>query len=87
MSKDLQDCIAKEITRSKRDPIWFSNLDLKYAYPQLPLNPVVRPENYRGESIGNLPVPKRYYGLTDMPAIFQQALDKTLPGLQKRTAS
>ena len=65
---------------------YFTTLDLKYAYSQLNLHhDTVKHCNFSiicGESTGTYRFKTGFYGLTDMPAEFQKAMDYTLRGLQ-----
>ena len=83
----LTDSISQNISDPKKDgKVWFTNLDLKYAYSQLPLDPSTgRHCNFSlvgGEATGTYRFKTGFYGLTDMPAMFQKALDYTLIGLE-----
>ena len=64
---------------------WFTKIDLKYAYSQIPLHPETAKHcNFNlvsGEATGRYRFLIELYGLTDMPAEFQKALDATLVGL------
>ena len=65
---------------------YFSTLDLKYAYSQLKLhNDTATHCNFDiicGESTGTYRFKTEFYGLADMPAEFQKAMDYTLIGIQ-----
>ena len=65
---------------------YFSTLDLKYVYSQLQLNKdTAKHCNYNiiwGESRGTYRFKTGFYGLTEMPAELQKAMDYTLIGLQ-----
>ena len=67
------------------DNVYFSTIDLKYAYSQLKLHPdTARHCNFNiicGEATGTYRFKTGFYGLTDMPAEFQKAMDYTLVGL------
>ena len=64
---------------------YFSTIDLKYAYSQLNLHPdTARHCNFNiicGDATGTYRFKTGFYGLTDMPAEFQKAMDYTLVGL------
>ena len=86
----LMDSISQIITNYKTEPaeqIYFSTIDLKYAYIQLNLHPETA--NYcnfnivSGDMTGTYRFKTGFYGLTDMPAEFQKAMDFTLIGLKK----
>ena len=59
----LIDAVALHTSERKASPgkNWFSQIDLKYTYIQVPLD----------ESIANRFI-NGFYGLTDMPATFQK---------------
>ena len=63
---------------------WFSSIDLKYAYSQLPLDKETSNHcNFNmvgGDATGTYRFLTGFYGLTDMPAEFQKAIDCTLIG-------
>ena len=65
---------------------YFSTIDLKYAYSQLNLD--ANTANHcnfsivSGDMTGTYRFQTEFYGLTDMPAEFQKAMDYTLNGLQ-----
>ena len=65
---------------------YFSTLNLKYAYSQLKLhNDTAKHCKFNiicGESTGTYRFKIGFYGLTDLPAEFQKAMDYTLIGLQ-----
>ena len=67
------------------DNVYFSTIDLKYSYSQLNLHPyTARYCNFNiicGDATGTYRFKTGFYGLTDMPADFQKAMDYTLIGL------
>ena len=82
----LIDSISQHINDSNQgDNVYFSTIDLKYAYSQLKLHPdTSRHCNFNiicGELTGTYHFKTGFYGLTDMPAEFRKALDYTLVGL------
>ena len=88
----LIDSISQHINDSNPgDNVFFSTIDLKYAYSQLNLHPdtsrhcnfdVVTLVNIIcGKSTGTYRFKTVFYGLTDMPAEPQKAMDYTLVGL------
>ena len=82
----LIDSILQHINDSTQgDNVCFSTIDLKYAYRQLKLHPdTSRHCNFIiicGNSTVTYPFETGFYGLTDMPAEFQKAMDYTLVGL------
>ena len=83
----LIDTISQHLTNTQNVPeAYFTALDLKYAYSQLKLNhDTAKHCNFNiicGESTGTHKFKTGFYGLTDMPAEFQKAMDYTLVGLQ-----
>ena len=82
----LTDSLAMHIAsnKNKEGPWWFSNIDLKYAYSQIPLDSSISEHcNFNiigGKATGTYRFINGFYGLTDMPATFQKTIDKTLEG-------
>ena len=79
----LIDSISQHINDSNQgDKIYFSTIDLKYAYSQLKLHPdTSRHCNFNiicGDSTGMYRFKTGFYGLTDKPAEFQKAMDFSL---------
>ena len=72
---------ANEGTIKSGTPI-FSTIDLRYAYSQLPLDEKTRTQcNFSiigGRATGAYQFRAGFYGLTDMTADFQKAIDLTL---------
>ena len=82
----LMDSIAQTITQSSDDgEVLFSTIDLRYAYSQLPLDQETAKHcNFNiigGQATGTYRFNTGFYGLTDMPAEFQKAVDITLANL------
>ena len=82
---ELLDSAAQIIMSDKVGDVWFTSLDLKYAFNQIPLSDEVSHQcNFNivcGEQTGTYRFKTGFYGLTDMPKEFQKALDNTLQGL------
>ena len=83
----LMDTISQHLTNTQNgQQAYLSTLDLKYAYIQLKLhNDTTKHCNFKnfcGESTGTYSFKTGVYGLTDMPAEFQKAMDYTLVRLQ-----
>ena len=83
----LMDNIAQSITQSSNEgQLLFSTIDLRYAYSQLPLDEDTANQcNFNiigGQATGTYRFNTGFYGLTDMPAEFQKAIDKTLFNLK-----
>ena len=87
---NLMDSVAKYISdnKNKQGNFLFSKVDLKYAYRQIPLHPEIRKHcNFNiigGKSTGTYQFVNGFYGLSDMPAIFQKTLDKTLENIDNK---
>ena len=85
----LMDSTSQIITDYKRKPadkIYFSTTDLNYAYSQLNLHPETAKHcNFNivsSDMTGTYRFKTGFYGLTDMPAEFQKAMDYALIGLK-----
>ena len=81
------DTISQHLTHTPNgQQAYFITLDLKYAYSQLKLHHDTRIHcNFNiicGKSTGTYRFKTGFYGLTDMPAEFQKAMDYTPMGLQ-----
>ena len=76
---ELVDSVASPISGNTSDLIWFSNIDVKYAYSRMALSEAAsRQGNFQlvaGNSsrkcIGSKPNFTGFYGLGDMPYEFQ----------------
>ena len=88
----LVDAVAIYITQRKESPgtFWFSKIDPKYAYSQIPLDTSIAKHcNFSilgGKATGTYRFLNGLYGLTDMPATFQKTIDKTLEGIHSKFA-
>ena len=86
------DSVALYITQREKSPgtFWFSKIDLKYAYSQIPLDTTISKHcNFSilgGRATGTYRFLNGFYGLTDMPATFQKTIDKTLEGIDSKFA-
>ena len=64
------------------EEVWFTTLDLNYAFSQLPLSEKTSKHcNFSilgGKATGTYRFLTGFYGLTDMPTEFQKAMDRTL---------
>ena len=83
----LIDTISQHLTNTQNgQQAYFTTLDLKYVYSKLKLHPDTSKHcNFNiicRESTGTYRFKIGCYGLTDMPADFQQAMDYTLLGLR-----
>ena len=83
---ELLDSAAQIITAKTEGTVWFTSLDLKYAFSQLRLDESVSKHcNFSivcGEFTGTYRFKTGFYGLTDMPKEFQKAMDNTIQGIQ-----
>ena len=88
----LIDAVALYISERGKSPgtYWFSKIDLKYAYSQIPLDESIAKDcNFSilgGRATGTYRFINGFYGLTDMPATFQKTIDKTLEGINSKFA-
>ena len=83
----LIDTISQHLTNTQKgQQAYFTTLDVTYAYSQFKLHhDTAKHCNFNiicGESTGTYRLKTGYYGLTDMPAEFQKAMNYTLLGLQ-----
>ena len=78
--EELISKISAEITRSSGE-IWMSKIDLDYAYGQAKLTVEAAKhcvfDNWR-QFHRPLPIEKGFYGLSDIPTVFQEHVDKVL---------
>ena len=83
----LIESISQQISApASQNKTYFSTIDLKYAYSQLNLD--INTANHcnfniiSGDMTGTYRFQTGFYGLTDMPAELQKAMDYTLIGLE-----
>ena len=80
--EEIMDTVGQTISERKSGDVYFSNMDLTYAYGQLPLSPETSVQcNFSlvgGKSTGTYCFQTRFYGLTTMPAEFQRVMDTIL---------
>ena len=76
--------------KNKQGKYFFSKIDQKYAYSQIPLDENIKKHcNFNklgGKTTGSYRFINGFYGLTDMPATFQKKLDKTLHDINSKFA-
>ena len=88
----LMDSVAVYISerKNKQGKNFFSKIDLKYAYSQIPLDENIKKHcNFNilgGKATGTYRFINGFYGLTDMPATFQKTIDKTLHDINSKLA-
>ena len=74
--------IARKISEEKDGEIWLTKLDFDYAYGQIKLDDETQNQCIftitGGEFAGYYRFLKGFYGLADIPTIFQERIDKTL---------
>ena len=79
---ELLDGISQIVKANTNSTLYFSVLDLKYAYSQLKLTAeTAKVCNFNiisGQATGTYKFLTGFYGLADMPAEFQKAMDRTL---------
>ena len=81
---NIEDRIADVISSIGYGKVWFTTIDLKYAYGQLKL-PIdtARESNFSLVGVaatGKYRFLTGFNGLADMPAEFQKAIDRVLTG-------
>ena len=80
--KELISRISRKISEEKEGEIHITKLDFDYAYGQLRLDEQTRNlcifTVTGGEFTGYYRFLKGFYGLADIPTIFQERIDKTL---------
>ena len=78
----LLDNIKQVVKSNENQQTLFLTLDLRYAYSQIPLDKSTREQcNFSligGNATGTYQFQTGFYGLTDMPAKIQKAIDLTL---------
>ena len=81
----LLDNIAQTIKSGTKEQTLFSSLHLRYAYSQIPLDKKTREQCNFSLIVGNATETYQFqtgfYGLTDMTAEFQKAIDLTLTNI------
>ena len=79
---ELIDGVSQIITVTSEGSLYFTVLDLKYAYSQIRLTADTAKQcNFNivgGQATGTYRFLTGFYGLADMPAEFQKAMDRTL---------
>ena len=78
---NLMEMIAERLDNSNGE-VWYSSVDLTYAYGQIPLHALTAKHcNFQiigGESTGTYRFVTGFYGLTVMPTEFQKVMDNLL---------
>ena len=80
--EELLNQISVEITRDRKAQLFISKIDLDYAYGQMKLSEETSRQCVFGLTGGNFSgyyrFRKGFYGLADIPTIFQEKIDRTL---------
>ena len=80
--EELMDIVGQTISERKQGDVFFTTMDLTYAYGQLPLNENTSKHcNFSlvgGRSTGTYRFKTGFYGLTTLPAEFQRVMDAIL---------
>ena len=88
--EELVDTIKQLISEKKQGEVYFTTMDLTYAYGQLPLSEETSVHcNFSlvgGRSTGTYRFRTGFYGLTSMPAEFQRVMDSILNEFPKANA-
>ena len=79
---ELIDGVSQIVTENKNSTLYFTVLDLKYAYSQIKLTADTAKEcNFNivgGKATGTYSFLTGFYGLADMPAEFKKAMDRNI---------
>ena len=80
--EELLNQISVEITRDRTAQLFMSTIDLDYAYGQMKLSEETSRQCVFALTEGNFSgyyrFKKGFYGLADIPTIFQEKIDRTL---------
>ena len=79
--EELLNQISVEITRDRKLQLFISKIDLDYAYGQMKLSEETSRQCVFALTGGNFSgyrFKKGFYGLADIPTIFQEKIDRTL---------
>ena len=80
--EELLNQISVEITRDQTSQLFMSKIDLDYAYGQMKLSEETSRQCVFALTGGNFSgyyrFKKGFYGLADIPTIFQEKIDRTL---------
>ena len=80
--EELISRISRKISEEQEGEIWITKLDFDYAYGQIKLDDQTKSlcifTVTGGEFTGYYRFLKGFYGLADIPTIFQERIDKTL---------
>ncbi len=82
---DLKDRISIKITQNRKEKFWASTIDLKYAFG---LGKLAKNTSKHcviaivgGKATGHYRFKRGFYGLADMPVVFQEMLDRNLKNI------
>ena len=80
--EQLVDMVAEQLDNSASGQAWYTSLDMRYAYGQIPLDEeTARHCNFQivgGKATGTYRFITGFYGFTVMPTVFQKVMDKKL---------
>ena len=80
--EELSGQVSLDITKNEEMPLYISTIDLEYAFDPVKLHPDTSKHCniaiIGGDATGYYQFKKGFYGLSDMPTIFQENIDKTL---------
>ena len=80
--EELLGQVSMAISKDEDKPLYISTIDLEYAFGQVKLHPDTSKHCniaiIGGDSTGYYQFKKGFYGLSDMPTLFQENIDKTL---------
>ena len=80
--EELLNHMMVELTRDRTVQLYISKIDLDYAYGQMKLSEETSRQCVfaltRGNFSGYYKYKKGFYGLADIPTIFQEKIDRTL---------
>ncbi len=81
---DLRDRASIRASKDREMPFWVSTIDLDYAFGQVELDEETAKHCViaivDGDSNGHCKYNRGFYGLADMPVVFQDKLDRVLEG-------
>ena len=79
---EILDRVSMKISKNKTSPLHVSTIDLDYAFGQIELHPNTSKhcvaDIVGGKATGHYRFKKGFYGLADMPVIFQTRIDRAL---------
>ena len=79
--------VAEQLDNKKDGPVFYSSLDFRYAYGQVPLDKKNKHCNYQkieGKATGTYRFITGFYGSTGMPTEFQNVMDEESSNISNR---